>query len=298
MSADPLWPSVKFACHCDDPAMADLRGATFAVTGTGALSSGASKSGGKSFYQAPGANNFIEVTPTAALALASAQNWCIECWLYPVEGDSTLSFFSTRQNSTSVQILISNGAGTLSASTYNSSGTPLTITGGALPTGSWSHAALVRDGANLTCYTNGVAGTPVAVGTANLIGAYDNLLHFGGDIARMVAFGDARSFRGYMDEMRITVGDSRYTANFTPLDTFNDAPKLIGTVRDSANALCARTVRAYRRSDGLLAGSTTSDGTTGAFSIDALDTSAHTIIALDNGTPDENAQIFDSVIPV
>jgi hypothetical protein len=74
--------------------------------------------------------------------------------------------------------------------------------------------------------------------------------------------------------------------------------QIAGTVKDSVDAFAARTVRAYRRSDGALAGSTTSNGTTGAFAIAALDATAHYAVCLDDGTPDENALIFDNITPV
>lgn len=73
-------------------------------------------------------------------------------------------------------------------------------------------------------------------------------------------------------------------------------PKLSGTVKDSANSPAARTVRAYRRSDGALSGSVVSNATTGAFSIDTPDFTAHYVICLDDNL-DENALIFDNVLP-
>lgn len=73
-----------------------------------------------------------------------------------------------------------------------------------------------------------------------------------------------------------------------------------GTVQQNGTP-AARVVRAYRRYDGKLLGETTSDPTTGAFSIDCLGTTGQVyVLALDDtGTaPDYNAQIKDLIIPV
>ena len=58
-------------------------------------------------------------------------------------------------------------------------------------------------------------------------------------------------------------------------------PTLSGTVKDSVGNLAPRAVRAYRKSDGALSGATTSDPTTGAFSIPALDGTAHFAVVHD-----------------
>ena len=72
------------------------------------------------------------------------------------------------------------------------------------------HLALVRNGSTLTLYVNGVSEatstqTAAVVGTANRwwIGTA------GDSIA-------GSYFNGYVDDLRVTNGIARYTANFTP----------------------------------------------------------------------------------
>lgn len=298
MATDALWSNVKFFSHCDDPAFKDSCEGVMTITGNGALSAAQSKSGGKSFLQTSASTSFVTVMPTADIGLTTSQNWCIEAWIYPTDTSGVFTLFTTKQTVGSGQVLLSNINGSLSAGVTNSSSSNITVTGGSAPVNTWTHVALVRNGANLVLYTNGTGGTPVAVGTTNLEAAYETLFYWGGDIARWNSASlDSRSFRGHMDGLRITVGNSRYTSNFTPAATYDGPPSISGTVRDSANALVARTVRAYRRSDGLLTGEAVSNVTTGVFTLTARDTSPHTVLAFDNGTPDENALIFDSFIP-
>lgn len=68
-----------------------------------------------------------------------------------------------------------------------------------------------------------------------------------------------------------------YTSGFGPLKS-----TISGTVSDAAGAPCARTVRAYDRVSGVLAGSAVSNATTGAYSIDTLFEGDHVVVALDD----------------
>jgi hypothetical protein len=75
----------------------------------------------------------------------------------------------------------------------------------------WTHVALVRSGATVTCYQDGTS-----VGTYNIS---TNAMPFTGAgmvIGRLVTNTDNYYFNGYIDDLRITKGYARYTANFTP----------------------------------------------------------------------------------
>ena len=72
----------------------------------------------------------------------------------------------------------------------------------------WHHVAFVRDGTTLRLFLDGVSQ-----GTASFTGAIDTIsetLSIGFDNA------GSRYFNGNIDEVRITKGVARYTANFTP----------------------------------------------------------------------------------
>lgn len=68
-----------------------------------------------------------------------------------------------------------------------------------------------------------------------------------------------------------------------------------GTVRDSSGSFAARLVRAYRRSDGALAGQAVSNATTGAYSITTLDDTAHFAIVHD-GAAVEGDPYWNNVV--
>ena len=80
----------------------------------------------------------------------------------------------------------------------------------------------------------------------------------------------AYPFLGDILAVRITNGSARYLGtSFAPDSApfFYPAYAISGTVRDANNVLAARLVRAYREDTGALIGATTSDETTGAYSI-------------------------------
>jgi hypothetical protein len=81
--------------------------------------------------------------------------------------------------------------------------------GGTWSANTWNHFALVRNGANLTLYHNGVSAASVAnVSSTSFADAYT--LKLG------VARGTSFPFNGYMSDFRVTKGVARYTATFTP----------------------------------------------------------------------------------
>ena len=88
---------------------------------------------------------------------------------------------------------------------------------------------------------------------------------------------------GYLDDLRITKAARTETSE--PSAAFPDGMGVVsGVIRDSAGAVCARTVRAYRRDTGALVASTTSDAGTGAYSLGVPTLDEVTVIALDNAT--------------
>ncbi|MDB4339613.1 LamG domain-containing protein [bacterium] len=77
----------------------------------------------------------------------------------------------------------------------------------------WNHIAAVRNGSTLTLYLNGISIGTANIGTNSTHSTTSGALYIG----HYPFFpGGARSFNGYIQDVRITKGLARYTANFTP----------------------------------------------------------------------------------
>jgi hypothetical protein len=96
----------------------------------------------------------------------------------------------------------------LSASDTGWDNVALYSTGVVPATGVWMHLAVVRNGDVFTMYQNGIA---IKSGTfAGSIGAQNHDLTIG------TGHASPGGFNGYMDELRISKGIARWTADFTP----------------------------------------------------------------------------------
>ena len=78
-----------------------------------------------------------------------------------------------------------------------------------LITNQWVHLAFTRSGSTLRFFVNGLlSGTPRSYSTSM---SSTSSLHIGTNVG-----GGPLSLNGYIDDLRITKGVARYTANFTP----------------------------------------------------------------------------------
>jgi len=80
---------------------------------------------------------------------------------------------------------------------------------GTLVAGAWYHVAIVRNGSTWNGYLNGTRGSGFPVTNSAALGSFDGFSV--GSNGASAAF-----LNGYIDDLRITRGFSRYTANFTP----------------------------------------------------------------------------------
>lgn len=286
MAKDPYWNSVVLAMHMDDAGLTDLKGHAVTLNGNAARSSAQSKFGGYAAYF-DGSGDYL-TAPTGADFAFGTGDFTVECWINPVSVAGLTVIYDSRTGSVGSVggISIAVSSGTLRCDTNEAN----VLTGGVVTTGAWQHVALSRASGVFKLW---LGGSQVATSGA----AYtlsDGYMFVGTDKT------GAAYFNGYIDDLRITKGVARYTSGFTPpTGAFADrGPELSGTVKDKDGNFAARMVRAYRRSDGMLAGTAVSSGVDGTFSVNAYDGSAHYVVCLDDGTPDENALILDNITPV
>jgi hypothetical protein len=87
-------------------------------------------------------------------------------------------------------------------------GTAGTDSGGSytVTSGQWYHIAVVKDGTNARIYLDGTQASTVSGASVGISGSP----------TLKIATGLAGDFNGYIDEIRVSKGTARWTANFTP----------------------------------------------------------------------------------
>jgi hypothetical protein len=149
-----------------------------------------------------GTNDVLVFPQSENLSMGSG-NFTYEFWINPTD-NTAICIFDTRtaNNNTTGFTLLLNGSSNLAI--YTSS-TILTCSG-TISTGVWTHVAVVRSGTTLTVYSGGSS-----VGSVTFS---NNLTDRSFRVGEYVdGTGD---FTGFIDDLRITKGVARYTANFTP----------------------------------------------------------------------------------
>lgn len=279
MANDPYWNNVVLAMHMDYTGLTDLKGHVVTLNGNVARSATQSKFGGYSAYF-DGTGDYLTTPASADFAFGSG-DFTIEAYIYPTNSTAeqgVLTRWSTAATTNEAFFFGIRTGGVLtlllSSTGQYQSANDIVSSAGAVTYNAWNHIACCRSDDNIYMYVNGLlvktttfSGSVYTSTLATSVGASVNA---------------ANPFFGYIDDVRITKGVARHTANFTvPAEAFpNTPPQLSGTVTDANSAFAARVVRAYRRSDGVLSGATTSSASDGTFTLPAYDASAHTVIAL------------------
>ena len=219
-SGDIYYPSCSLLCHFDSINSAgrfiDNSSNNFTITSSGGagLSTSQYKFGGASAYF-DGSGDYLSSPSTSNFAFGTG-DFTIECWVYKIAGSetgilqisSTAGGLQSNYNTTLViyTTTVNNNVGIASNNTNHTS-TAFTNT-----VNTWNHYALVRSSGVTKLYFNGNLVTDIGTSgaitdTTNYTGTY---LAIGG------YYSTTYLWNGYIDELRITKGIARYTANFTP----------------------------------------------------------------------------------
>jgi hypothetical protein len=194
---------------------------TVAAVGNAQISTAQSAFPGGASIALDGTGDYLSVPVNSDLSFGTG-NFTIELWLYiaanssqdvdlnrgaeivtSANGATNFTIFGIRGNSSTT------GTGLALVNRVSNIDSSVTYTG-TIAQATWHHVAFVRSGTTTSIYFN---GTSVASGTlANQTINQVNPTRIGGlDLSGYNHF-----LNGYIDDLRITKGIARYTANFTP----------------------------------------------------------------------------------
>jgi hypothetical protein len=227
MAYDNDFGSVKLLLHCDgtdsSTTFTDSETTPKTVTpnGDAHIHTGEKKFGTAS-AAFDGTGDYLSLADSADWYFA-ADDWTIEFWIKS-PGNGAYDIVMGQRDSSNgdnanapISIHRSNQTAKLDVALWNGSGnTNMTTTAGVFDN-TWRHIAVVRYGINAYIY---VDGTQSATTGFNYTMSNSSTLFSigrGGEYA-------GRYFAGYLDDIRITKGVARYTANFSvPTEAFPDA---------------------------------------------------------------------------
>jgi hypothetical protein len=233
-TVDPSFSNVSLLLHMNGSnnsttfTDSSSAGLTLTANGNAKISTTQSKFGGSSGYFSRSNSSYVSGASNSAYGLDTG-NYTIEAWIYCAFSNSNDGYFtawSVYNTSTGVRSELrfaNSGFGhRLQFNTGASFGAVfgLTLTKNDF-TNTWRHVAVVRQSGTVYVYVDGTqatrstggpeSGTTVThdIGSTAVIGVGVGLQSSGTPDTNTF-------FDGYIDELRITKGVARYTANFTP----------------------------------------------------------------------------------
>jgi hypothetical protein len=178
------------------------------TVGDAKLSTAVSKFGGSSMAF-DGTGDYVLSSTSANLYAFGAGDFTIELWVYTnsvAATDQALVDFRTANGYYPYLYLYNGRVGYWLNSVDVITGSP-----GSITAGSWYHIALTRSGSSTKLFVNGTqSGSTYTSATALLCGV--NRPAIGSSGTSLGAY----PLNGYVDDLRVTKGYARYTANFTP----------------------------------------------------------------------------------
>ncbi len=184
------------------------------TVGNAQISTSVKKYGTGSFYF-DGTGDYLQIAATRNLNLSSG-DWTVECWWNPsanvaqnivmVNYNAGTDGYAHARISTSVSpnkfYALSSSTGT---SWLNTTG------GGSWSINNWYHLAFVRNGSTFTLFVNGTS--VLSYTSSSTLFAANGISEVGRTSS---SAGQFYYVNGYIDDLRITKGVARYTANFIP----------------------------------------------------------------------------------
>jgi hypothetical protein len=183
---------------------------TVTAVGNAQISTAQSKFGGSSIAF-DGTGDYLTLDGSAAFLFGTG-DFTIEAWFRPSNLTGLKIIVDARPQGTSgvaSHWVIATDGATINYAVAGSS-----YAGGALSLNTWHFLALSRASGSTRAFLDGVQiGSTITDTTNYLIGASRPIIGADGNSPT------ALNFTGYIDDLRITKGVARYTANFTPPTT-------------------------------------------------------------------------------
>jgi len=153
-----------------------------------------------------GSSQYLSIPYNVLYALESC-DFTVEAWVYRNAIGSEHNIAVTRSSGgNDGWNLRINAANTI---TFYYTGASSLSSTGTIPATTWTHVAVTKSGNTVRLFINGtIDGSNASFGTGN---ANTQPLRIGVDNSNAAGW-----FNGYIDDLRITRGYARYTANFTP----------------------------------------------------------------------------------
>jgi hypothetical protein len=184
------------------------------TVGNAQISTAQSKFGGSSMLF-DGTGDYLLFPSSELVPFASNERFTIEGWIYPTVATAgqIYGIYTTRNSGSTSQAIAITLFGTplkINVEIANSASASVTISSSTtISANTWYHFAVVHDGTQLKLYVNGTSeGTPATTSIATTLKVMT--------IGRYYVDINNYYFNGYIDDLRITKGFARYTANFTP----------------------------------------------------------------------------------
>ena len=210
---DPYFANVVALLHFNgadaSTTFTDVITKTWTPAGNAQIDTAQSKFGGASGLF-DGTGDLLTTPSIAGLNLASATAFTIECWvrMNSLAANSTIVYKRSEGADNGGYELQITASGQVSYAAANGASVSTTSTAtGLITTGQWYHVALSNDaGGAHRIYIDGVqrASATLTLTTSTF------QLKIGS------AFSGARNFNGWIDDLRITNGTSRYAVAFVP----------------------------------------------------------------------------------
>jgi len=216
---DPYWQNVSLMLTGDDFIDWSNQHNAITVAGNTSINTVTKKYGTGAMYF-DGSGDYLNLTYSKTNFDWWTSDFTLECWVNPTTL-SSFDFYSSTYN-----LHVSNLIGNASASSayanwlfgpigdgrvtfyyYNGSVVTPTNSTATISAGVWSHIALTKTSSGFQIWVNGVGNGYTAISGTPQAGT---------DAPFIVGNCQGYCVNGYVDDLRITKGVARYTANFTP----------------------------------------------------------------------------------